>query len=263
LVSVRLDGVRAGYGGREVLRGIDLALAAGTVTALLGPNGSGKSTLLKAIAGLVPHAGSIVFGDSAAGARIGFLPQDASGRAQLSVLETVLLGRIASLGLRVPPGELAAAAATVEGLGLAALAERTLGELSGGQRQMVFLAQALAGEPKVLLLDEPTGALDLKNQLEMLAAIVRLTRARGLATAIAIHDLNAAARFADRLALLKDGLFIAAGAAADVLRADSIADAYGIAAFVQAGPDGRPTVTPYRTARPPAAPRGSRRPLNA
>lgn len=244
-MNVRLDGVAVSYGRRRALHGIDAVFEQGTVTALLGPNGSGKSTLLKSIAGLVPHSGSIAFENGTP--RIGFLPQDGSDRAALTVLETVLLGRIRSLGLRVPPGETAAAAAMVDLLGLTDLADRLLPELSGGQRQMVYLAQALAGEPDVLLLDEPTSALDLRNQIEMLATIGRLTRTGGLTTVLAIHDLNAAARFADRLVLLQDGRVRAAGAAADVLSEDRIGEVYRVKAYVQAGPDGRPTVTPYRT----------------
>ena len=245
-MSVGLEGVGAGYGRRQVLHGIDLGFAAGTVTALLGPNGSGKSTLLKAVAGLIPHTGLIAIGNGME--RIGYLPQDVPSNAHLNVLETVLLGRLHGLGLRIPPDEVAAAAAALELLDLGALADRRLSELSGGQRQMVYLAQALAGEPHILLLDEPTSALDLRNQVEVLTTIRRVTRGRthALTTILAIHDLNAAARFADRLVLLQDGRVRAAGAAADVLRPERIAEVYGIQAYVYAGPDGQPTVTPYR-----------------
>lgn len=243
-MSVRLDGLTAGYGRDDVLHGIVARFARGTVTAVLGPNGSGKSTLLKAMAGVIRHTGEIRMEPRAA--RIGFLPQDVPGNARLNVLETVLLGRIHGLGLRIPPEDIEAATAALDLLELTSLADRRLAELSGGQRQMVYLAQALAGEPSVLLLDEPTSALDLRNQVEVLTMIRAVTRTRSLTTVMAIHDINGAARFADRLVLLREGRVSASGSAANVLSPERIAEVYRIQAYVYDGPDGRPTVMPYR-----------------
>jgi iron complex transport system ATP-binding protein len=243
-VSLRLEALCAGYRGRDVVREVSLTLEPGTVTALIGPNGSGKSTLVKAAAGLLPSRGGIA---RPAGATIGYLPQDVSARAVLTVLETVLLGRVGTLGLRVAPGELAATASVLDMLGLAALAERHLDELSGGQRQMVYLAQVLARDPALLLLDEPTSTLDLRHAIEILETVRRLTATRALTTLIVLHDLNAAARFADRLVLLAEGRIRAIGTAVEVLRPDLIAEVYGVAAFVERGPDGHPTVTPFRS----------------
>jgi iron complex transport system ATP-binding protein len=250
-VTLRLGQIRAGYRGRDVLGGIDLELAPGAVTALIGPNGSGKSTLLKAAAGLLPARGTV---ERAPDAVIGYLPQDVGARAVLTVLETALLGRVGTLGLRVAPSDLAAAAATLDLLGLAGLADRHLDELSGGQRQLAFIAQVLARRPSILLLDEPTSTLDLRNQVEVLEKVRALTATHRLATLVVLHDLNAAARFADRLVLLAHGLVRCAGAPETVLRPDLLAEVYGVAVFVQPGPDGKPTVTPFRSFAPMVTP---------
>ena len=239
-MSVRIERLRAGYGGNEVLRGIDLVFRAGEVAGVIGPNGAGKSTLLKAVAGLIRFDGVVERGAAPAG----YLPQDASARAALTVFETVLLGRVGALGLRVPPAELEAAARTLELVGIEALADRGLGELSGGERQMTLLAQVLAGNPRVLLLDEPTSSLDLRNGIEMLRLVRRLTAAHGLVTVLAIHDLNAAVRFADRLVLLHQGRVEAEGAPDDVLRPALLEMAYGIPVLVGPGPDARLTILP-------------------
>lgn len=230
------------YGREAVLRGIDLRAAPGTVTALIGPNGSGKSSLLKALAGLVPCTGRI----RRPAGRMGYLPQDGDARAVLTVIEVVLLGRLHTLGLAVGEEDIEAAAQVLREMGLERLAHRHLGEISGGQRQMVFLAQVMAGQPTALLLDEPTSALDLRNQMDMLEHVRRLTRARGLATLVAIHDLNAAARFADQIVALDRGGVAAAGPPNDVLTAGLLAQVYRIEALVVAGADGLPSITPLR-----------------
>lgn len=244
---IRLRSLGVAYGARAVLRQIDLRAEPGTVTAIVGPNGAGKSTLLKAVVGLAPHEGTV----ERPPGRIGYLPQDNGARAVLKVLEVVLLGRLDALGLAVARADLLAAGRVLEELGLADLADRYLGELSGGQRQMVYLAQVLAGDPAAMLLDEPTSALDLRNQMEMLDHVRRLTRARGLTTLIAIHDLNAATRFADRVAMLRDGRLAAEGAPADVFTAALLRQVYRIEAAVIPGADGLPSITPLGASRDP------------
>ena len=237
-------GVRAGYGGREVLGGIDLSVAAGEVLAVRGANGSGKSTRLRVLAGVLPHRGEVRW----SGPGVGYMPQDNASRVALSVFEVVLLGRLRSLTLRVGAADVAAAEAALAELGIAGLAGRMLGELSGGQRQLVFLAQVLAGGPRALLLDEPTSALDIAHQLEVLALLGGAARRRGLTTVAVLHDLNAAARFADRVALLHDGRLLAVGPPREVLRPDRLLVAYGVEAAVVEGPDGAPLVVPLRVA---------------
>ncbi|MBT9289227.1 ABC transporter ATP-binding protein [Hyphomicrobiaceae bacterium 22] len=228
--------------------------APGEVTALLGPNGSGKSTLMRAVAGLIPHSGRITFdggprpGDHA----VGYMPQDFAVRPVLTVLEVVLLGRIGRIGYRVGEADLAAVAAALGSVGMADHAGRLFGTLSGGQRQLVQLAQVLAREPAVILLDEPTSALDLRNQLELLDLVRRETRRRGLTTVVTIHDLNAALRYADHAVVLTHGRVFAAGTPASVIDAAMIAAVYGVEARLTAAADGFTTVAALR-----AMPRGT------
>ena len=245
MVALALEGLTVRYGPHRALDGVTLRARGGEVLALLGPNGSGKSSLLRAVAGLQRHGGSVAL-DGAGPDAIGFMPQDSGVRAALTVLETVLLGRRRALGWRVPQAELARAGRMLDLLGLSALAPRLLGELSGGQRQMVFLAQVLAAEPAVLLLDEPTSALDIRHQLALLDLLRRITRERGMVTVIALHDLNAAARFADRVAMLCAGRLLAEGVPRAVLTTERLAFAYRVEAQVHAAPDGYLSVSPSR-----------------
>lgn len=240
-MNLVLDAVSVRYGGVTAVDGVSLLAEGGEVLALLGPNGSGKSSLLRAIAGLQPHAGRV---RREGAGEVGFLPQDNGARAALTVLETVLLGRLRALGMRVPQAEVARAMAALARLGIDRLAGRMLAELSGGQRQMVFLAQLLAAEPAALLLDEPTSALDLRNQFELLALLRDLARRQGLLVVVAIHDLNAAARFADRIAVLQAGRLVAAGTPGTVLTPALLADVYGLRAEVVTASDGHRYVMP-------------------
>lgn len=229
------------YGRYEALRGVSFAAHPGEVLVVLGANGSGKSSLLRSLAGQQKHTGTAVWSGGPPTA-IGFVPQDSTARPTLSVFETVLLGRLRSLALRVGPDDLAAAEAALAETGIAALAPRMLATLSGGQRQLVFLAQTLAAAPKALLLDEPTSALDIAHQLHVLALLRDTTRRRGLTTIAVLHDINAAARFADRIAVLSDGVLRAVGTAEEVLTPNILREAYGVEVAIQAGPDGRPVV---------------------
>lgn len=245
-MRIAVEDVRVSYGAHEVLRGIDLAVAPGEVVAVLGANGCGKSTLLRAIAGLQPHQGHIRREGTDGG--IGYMPQDNASRVGLTAFEVVLLGRLRSLALRVGAADLTAAEGAMAELGIEPLAGRALSDLSGGQRQLVFLAQVLAGDPRMLLLDEPTSALDIAHQVQVLDLLGAATRRRRLTTIAVLHDLNAAARFAGRLVVLHGGRVLANGAPAEVLRPDILRIAYGVEVAVLAGPEGAPVVVPLRAA---------------
>lgn len=235
------------YGATTVIPGLDLVAEAGEVLAVIGPNGSGKSSLIKAIAGVMPHGGSIAFdGSRTRPSRIGYMPQDIAGRTALTVLETVLLGRLGRLGLRVGAADLDAVEAVLHDLGLMALAARYLGELSGGQRQLVFLAQALASEPELLLLDEPISALDIRHQLEVMEIVLGATRERGLTTLVVLHDLNVAARFADAIAVMKRGRLVCHGAPDAMIEPAMVASVFDVQAAMSLAPDGKPIMTPLR-----------------
>lgn len=251
---LNVNGLSVRYGGAEVIGGIDFALAPGTVTALIGPNGTGKSSLLKAVAGLIPSGGTMAMpgcpkpSRSEIAASVAYMPQDTGPASSLTVLEVVLLGRLRSLGLRVPASLRDEAEAALALFALASLQTRTLDALSGGQRQLVYLAQALFRDPPILLLDEPTASLDLNHQLSVLEAICRHTRARGKITVIALHDLTLAARFADRILCLSGGRLTGSGQPEAVLTPHRLRDMYRVEAEIGRSADGLLTVTPLRSA---------------
>jgi iron complex transport system ATP-binding protein len=253
-VIVRTEKLIVRYGATLAVDGVDLIAMPGSILGVIGPNGSAKSSLVKAIAGVVRADGYVLFDDRRTRPdSIGYMPQDLGGNAALTVMEVVLLGRLGRLGLRVVSDDLQAVSAILCDLDISALASRYLGEVSGGQRQMVLLAQAFAAESSVLLLDEPISALDIRHQLEVLEIVSKLTRGRGLTTICVLHDLNAMARFADQVALMCKGRLIACGSPSDILTASAIAEAFEIEARVTMDIDGLPTITPLRPVRHKAA----------
>jgi iron complex transport system ATP-binding protein len=246
-VAVRL-------GPRAVLDGVGLTVAPGEVVGLLGRNGAGKTTLLRVAAGtLAPDAGSVLLdgaplahlGRRARARAVALVPQDTQVPFPFSVAEVVLMGRTPHLGWLgfESAHDLAIARAALDRMGIAALADRSILALSGGERQLAIVARALAQEPKLLLLDEPTAFLDLRHRLEVLA-VVRELAAAGAAALVVSHDLGIAARFCDRLVLLADARVQASGAPRSVLEPGALRAAFGIEADVLAGPDGLPVVVP-------------------
>lgn len=249
-MSIDVQGLSVHYGARPVLRDISLSARAGRVLGIVGPNGSGKSTLVKAVAGLLKASGRIRFNGSEARPKsVGYMPQDLQTPMALTVLEVVLLGRLAELGLTVSADDLEAVRQVLQLLGMEALAGRYLSELSGGQRQMVFLAQALVSQPTVLLLDEPISALDICHQLEVLEVVRAMTLERGLCTLMVLHDLNAAARFADDVAMLREGCLVGCGDPKDVLTVENIVTGFGVEAEALTCIDGTGVLIPRRPVR--------------
>lgn len=215
---MELRQLRAGYGARLVLDGVDLALRPGEVLALLGPNGSGKSTLIRAALGLLPLAGGQVLIDGADAAALtprqraqkaAYLPQTRPV-PNITALRMVLHGRFPHLTYprRFRQEDYAAAMAALEQADAACLARRPMPELSGGQRQRVYLAMALAQDAPTLFLDEPTAFLDVSHQLEVGRLAGQLAR-QGKAVVLVLHDLPLALSTADRLAVLKGGRLLA------------------------------------------------------
>jgi iron complex transport system ATP-binding protein len=239
------------YGQRSAVDDVSLEARPGEVLTLLGANGSGKSSLMRAFAALQTHTGIVAWdGGRAPPGSIGYMPQDNGSRAALTAFEVVLLGRMRTLALRVGAPDLEAAQSAMEEIGVSELASRRIGELSGGQRQMVLIAQVLAGNPRALLLDEPTSALDIAHQLHVLDLLRTATRQRGLTTIAILHDLNAAARFADRVALLDRGRLAGFGTPADILRPVTLEPTFDVHVAVDPGSDGHPVVLPLRARRP-------------
>jgi ABC-type cobalamin/Fe3+-siderophores transport system ATPase subunit len=222
-----------------VLRGVSLAAEAGKLLCVLGPNGSGKTTLLRCLLGLLrPDGGQIVL-DGKALARhsrrqlarlVAYVPQTPRSAFAFTVRELVLMGRLAHTGLLGLAGkaDLDVARQAMLMTGTEALTARTLEELSGGEAQCAMIARALAQQPAVMLLDEPTSHLDLRNQLVIHRMMQRLAHEWGMAVVCISHDVNLAARFADELVLMRAGLVVAAGAAAAVVRADLLEQTYDV-----------------------------------
>ncbi|MDO5290169.1 MAG: ABC transporter ATP-binding protein [Pseudomonadota bacterium] len=240
--ALTLAQLSAGYTRRPVLRDVNLGpVPGGTLVAVLGPNAVGKSTLLQAIAGLRPSQGRITLGGTDLAQlpprerlrRVGYLPQTLPQPTSLLAWEILLSGLRASRPQWNAAQCEAAIEATLHGLGLTPLALRRLDELSGGQRQMLGLAQVMVRAPDLLLLDEPTSALDLRWQLHMLQAVQARARRQGVAVLVALHDLNLALRFCQHALVLGAGRVQAAGAPADVLTPDLLARVWGVQARLE------------------------------
>ncbi|MBM4033726.1 MAG: ABC transporter ATP-binding protein [Planctomycetes bacterium] len=237
------------------LEGVGLAVASGEVLAVIGPNGSGKSTLLRIGAGVLrPLAGQVLLGgrDIARLARrdvarsLGYLPQQVRSDFDYRVEEVVAMGRfphLAGAGFLSATDRAVVDRCLVE-TEVAEYRQRTLSRLSGGERQRVFLASVLAQEPRVLLLDEPTAALDLHHQVRFFRLVRRLAR-QGIGVAVVTHDVNLASLYCDRVALLRSGRLVEQGAPDAVLRPDVLQATYGNDVLLSRHPaTGRPIVLP-------------------
>jgi len=237
-MTLEIKGLSAGYGRKAILQDISIpAIEPGSFVGVIGPNAAGKSTLFRTIAGLIkPLAGEIhLGGGSLAGlsrrdrARaIAYMPQAYGCNALLTVFESVLLALKQSSGWRVNEDNLTRVSATLSALRLSHLADRGISDLSGGQAQMVAVAQTLVRAPRMVLLDEPTSALDLHHQLSILGSVRSQMRARGTIVMAALHDLNLAAKFCDRLILINRGRILADGTPEDVLGLEAIGETYRV-----------------------------------
>jgi iron complex transport system ATP-binding protein len=257
-VILQAEGLEVRYSGapRFALAGVSARVAAGELVAVAGPNGSGKTTLVRAMTGLVPLSGGSVrvegrpLGDwrRAELARVlGVVPQREDIVFPLRVEEAVMLGRYARLGPLGAPGaaDHEAVASALARCDAVALARRSTDTLSGGEWQRVRLARALAQEPSVLLLDEPTASLDVRHEMEILELIRGLVD-HGLAGLVITHQLNLAARFADRIVLLNEGRVVAEGAPREVLRKNTLDAVFQWPVAVTTWLDGSPQLVPLR-----------------
>ncbi|MGE3620507.1 MAG: ABC transporter ATP-binding protein [Acidimicrobiia bacterium] len=257
-------GLTVAYEKRVVVEDLDIAVEAGTVTAIIGPNGSGKSTLLRTLARLMrPRAGTVLLdGDDirsrptrAVARRLGLLPQSPNVPDQLTVEELVRRGRYPhrSWWQQWSRADEQAVAQAMDLAAVADLAARPVDELSGGQRQRVWIATALAQDAEIMLLDEPTTFLDLAHRLEVLDLVGTLHRDHGRTIVLVLHDLADAARVADRLVAVADGTVVAEGRPEEVLTPALVEAVFGVQAMVLPDPyTGRPVVLP--------APRGWQEP---
>lgn len=237
-MSLLIDELCVSYGSRRILHGVSLpALPRGSLVALVGPNGAGKSTLLRALAGLESMTGTLrLDGEDVArlglaerSRRLAYMPQQLPPGIALGVLESI----VAALRLSGGGDLLGNAFMALRRLGIEHLAEQSLDSLSGGQRQLVALAQLLARDPHVLLLDEPTSALDLHYQLRVMDAVRERVLSRRLLAVAVLHDINLAARHADWLVVLHKGRVVASGAPQTVLTPALLAEVYGVEARIE------------------------------
>ena len=249
-------GLTVELGGARVLDDVDLIVAPGSWTCVVGPNGAGKTTLLHAIAGMVPlrrgrveilSADARRLGARARARSVALVPQAPVIPDGVAVLDYVLLGRTPHLPFfgRESSTDLELATAMLDGLAISEFAGRPVETLSGGERQRVLLARALLQEAPLLLLDEPTAALDIGHQQDVLELIDRLRVEHGLAVVSTMHDLTLAGLYADELVLIDAGRVVERGPAADVLTEAHLHRHFGARVSVLAGADG-PVVVPYR-----------------
>jgi iron complex transport system ATP-binding protein len=233
---LKIQSLSVSYGPRRVLHEISLAVQSGEVLALIGPNGAGKSTLIRAVSGVIPYGGHVrTNGDDFASlstlqrARyVAAVPQAVSLPPAYTVWETVLFGRTPHLGFLGQPSQKdeEIARQSLARVSALPLADRRVGELSGGEQQRILLARALCQSTPILLLDEPTAHLDLQYQVGLLELVQELAHKDNLAVLVALHDLNLAAHYADRIALMVAGAIKAEGTPEQVLRPELIEQAY-------------------------------------
>jgi iron complex transport system ATP-binding protein len=237
-MTLAVEQLGFGYRGRAVGREVTFTLAAGEVLCLLGPNGGGKTTLFKTLLGLIPaQAGHVRLDgeDIALWSRrrlaqsVAYVPQAPAVFFPFTVRDIVLMGRTARIALFATPTahDRAAAEDALQSLGIGHLADRVYPEISGGERQLALIARALAQEPRVLVMDEPTASLDFGNQVRVLHHLRRLA-AQGIAVVLSTHDPDHAFLCADRVALLHDGRLVALGSPEATITAASLRLLYGV-----------------------------------
>ena len=253
-MKLEISGVSFSYGSRPALGDVTMSVGEGEVVSIVGPNGSGKTTLIKCINRILKPKGGAVLVEGRDVRKIklrglarllAYLPQSAAHVFPSTVFDTVLLGRRPYVNWGISPGDKAIVSQMLSLMGLEAMAMRHFNELSGGEQQKVLLARALAQEPQVLLLDEPTSNLDLRHQLEVLDIVRSVVKEKKMSAIMAIHDLNLASRYADRVIMLNGGKILDIGDPVSVFTPENIAHVCGVEALVK-NEGGIPYIVPIR-----------------
>ena len=259
---IKVEDLGFGYPNKEVLKGINLTISNNELVCLLGINGAGKSTLLKCILGILKfQKGKISFDyamqtdddadvlnvmnsgnniDTMALARyMSYVPQSVKSSFSIDVYDTIMLGRRPYIGWNISSEDREIVSKTIEFLNLEELAFRKINQLSGGERQRVIIGKAIAQDPRLLLLDEPTSDLDLKNQIQVMKKIKKIVSnpESPKSALVAIHDINMAARFADRILLMSDGEIVAEGTPRQVLTPQNIQNVFAVTADIAESQD--------------------------
>ncbi len=244
--KLAIQNLTFGYQDKSILKDFFMAVGDGQIVSVVGPNGSGKSTLIKCIDRiLVPASGNIsvdrcdVMGMNRReiARRIAYVPQNALRVFPHTVFDVVLMGRRPHLSWKGGAADEEKTWDVLQLLGIEELALSPFSDLSGGQQQKVLIARALAQETGVILLDEPTSNLDIWHQIDVMEILRRLVRRQRLTAIIAIHDLNMAARYSDRIMMMKKGMIVATGKPDDVMTGENLETVYGIRANVRIAED--------------------------
>ncbi len=256
-MKLKVKEVEFSYASVPVLKDVCIELAESEMLGVVGPNGAGKSTLIRCIDQiLVPQKGNILLDNRdikemrlmELAKKVGYIPQSTSQIFPATVFDTVLMGRRPHLGWRSSEKDTGKVLEMLQLLNIEEFAMRDINELSGGQQQKVFIARALTQEPDVLLLDEPTSNLDIRHQLEVMDIKKNIVREKELSAIMAIHDLNLASRYADRIIMMNSGEIFSAGDPVSVLTPDNIKRVYGVEAEVNNN-NGKPYIVPIRPVR--------------
>ncbi len=257
MVKLKIKNVAFNYASVHVLKNICIELAESEMLGVVGPNGAGKSTLIRCIDRILkPQHGTILLDGQnindmrqmELARKIGYIPQTTAQAFPATVFDTVLMGRRPHLGWRSCEKDTEKVLDMLQMLNIEEFAMRDINELSGGQRQKVFIARALTQEPDVLLLDEPTSNLDIRHQLEVMDIIMNIVRDKGITAITAIHDLNLASRYANRMVMLSNGKIFSAGDPESALTPENIESVYGVEVKVS-NHDGHPYIVPIRPVR--------------
>jgi ABC-type cobalamin/Fe3+-siderophores transport system ATPase subunit len=253
--AIEIQGGARSYGRLSILENISFQVSPGEFFVIIGPNGSGKTTLLKALAGIDPlQAGRVSvferpidrYSRNELARMLSYVPQNVPVDFPFTVTQTVLMGRYPHLGVLgiEGRGDLEIADRVLDVAGVRSLADRKVDQLSGGERQRVFIARALCQEPRLLLLDEPTAALDLAHQVRVMDLMESLKRETGMTILMVSHDVNLSVMYADRLLLLKSGKIAALGTPAQVMTYEILESVYGCPLLVDESPlDRLPRIT--------------------
>jgi iron complex transport system ATP-binding protein len=240
-MRIKIDDIVVKYGKYRALDDVSFEIGPGEVVSVVGPNGSGKSTIIKSIAQILqPASGRIYLDDRELSTidlpemakLIGYVPQNFHYLFYSNVMETVLLGRKPHIKWKVSQKDLDIVQKALDNMGITGMAGKFMDELSGGEKQKVYIARTLAQQPQLYLLDEPTSNLDLKHQIEVLEITKRLTKEQGASMVVALHDLNLAMKYSDKVAMMLKGRLYAFGKPEDVLTVENINTVYGVEAVI-------------------------------
>ena len=257
-MRLKINDVEFSYGSVSILRDVCMELARSEMLGIVGPNGVGKSTLIRCIDRILkPDKGNILLDEQEikemsmreVAKKMGYVPQNASQTFPATVFDSVLLGRRPHIGWRSSEKDEEKVLEILKLLGIEEFAMRDFNEISGGQQQKEMIARALAQEADVLIFDEPTSNLDIRHQLEVMEIIKNLVQKKGISAIMAVHDLNLASRYADRVIMMNGGSIYSAGKPASVLSPKNIAFVYGVEVAVKSE-DGKPYIVPKRAIKP-------------